>query len=239
MTITIHQPEHLPWPGFFNKIAKAEMFVILDSVQYEKNYFQSRNKILGTNGVQWVTIPVSTKGHMDGTIATTEISLAGSNAKWKEKYLRTIEQSYKKYPFYNEVFPVLGAALDTDTGLLCDINIAIIKGFCEELDIRPQYVRSSDLHAGGCKSGLILDICKEVGADVYIAGPSGRDYLNMQSFADAGITVRFNDYNPPVYSQKRAEQFIAHLSALDLFMNCGFQESKKIIMRGNEKLAWI
>lgn len=239
LTITIHQPEHLPWTGFFNKIAKAEKFIILDSVQYEKNYFQSRNKILGTNGVQWVNIPVSIKGHMNGTIATTEISLAGGNGRWKEKYLRTIEQSYKKYPFYHEVFPILEQALNTDTYLFCDINIAIIKGFCDKLDIRPQYIRASHLHVDGLKSSLILGLCKEVRADVYIAGPSGRDYLDMQSFADAGITVRFNDYKHPVYPQRRTEQFIANLSALDLFMNCGFEKSKKIIMGDNEGLALL
>lgn len=77
MIITIHQPEHLPWLGLFNKIAKAEAFVILDCVQYEKNYFQNRNHILGSNGVQWLSVPVSTKGHVEGTIAMTEISLAG------------------------------------------------------------------------------------------------------------------------------------------------------------------
>lgn len=237
MIITIHQPEHLPWLGLFNKIAKAEVFVILDSVQYEKNYFQSRNKILGTNGVQWINIPVATKGHMNGSIATTEISKVGNNAIWREKYLRTITQSYKKYPFYEEVFPELESAINTDTDLFCDINIAIIKNFCNRLNINPKYVRSSELDVDGLKSTLILDICKELKTDIYIAGPSGRDYLDMQSFADNGITVKFNDYHHPEYPQKRAEEFISHLSALDLFMNCGFEESKKIIMEGNEGLA--
>lgn len=234
MVITIHQPEHLPWLGFFNKIAKAEMFVILDNVQYEKNYFQNRNKILGTNGVQWVNIPISTKGHMEGTIAKTEISLIGNNAKWKDKYLRTIEQSYKKYPFYAEVFPILEQAITTNTNFFCDINIKIIKGFCEKLNIKPEYIRASALNVDGLKSKLILDICKKVNADTYIAGPSGRDYLDISSFVDAGITVKFNDYNHPVYPQRKTKEFVDHLSALDLFMNCGFEESKQIIMDGNE-----
>ncbi len=237
MVITIHQPEHLPWLGLFNKIAKAEMFVILDSVQYEKNYFQSRNKILGTNGVQWINIPVNVKGHMDGTIATTEISTAPNNLKWKTKYLQTIRQSYGKYPFFDEVYPVLETAILTESPYFCDINIAIIKDFCECLDIHPEYVRSSELSVNGLKSSLILDICKEVGATTYIAGPSGRDYLDMESFKEAGIEVKFNDYAHPVYPQKRTEEFTDHLSALDLFMNCGFEESKRIIMEGNEGLA--
>ena len=234
MIITIHQPEHLPWLGLFNKIAKADKYVILDSVQYEKNYFQNRNRILGTNGVQWLSIPISNKGHMDGSIATTLIASDPKNAKWKEKYLQTIRMSYGKYPFFNEVFPVLEKAMDVDSPYFCENNISVIKAFCDALNIHPEYVRSSSLGVNGLKSDLILDICKATNADVYIAGPSGRDYLDMNSFKEAGIKVVFNDYHHPVYPQRRSEEFISHLSALDLFMNVGFAEAKRIIMEGNE-----
>ena len=236
MIITIHQPEHLPWLGLFNKMAKAEKYVVLDSVQYEKNYFQNRNRILGTNGVQWISIPVSNKGHMDGSIATTLIASDPKNAKWKEKYLQTIVQSYKKYPFFKDVFPLLEKAINTETEFFCEINIAIIQAFNDALDIHPQYVRSSELNVNGLKSELILDICKATDADVYIAGPSGRDYLDMDSFTKEGIKVAFNDYHHPVYPQRKTEEFISHLSALDLFMNVGFEEAKKVIMNGNENL---
>lgn len=234
MIITIHQPEHLPWLGLFNKIAKADTFVILDSVQYEKNYFQNRNRILGTNGVQWLSIPINNKGHMDGSIATTLIANDPKNVKWKEKYLQTIKMSYGKYSFFNEVYPVLEEAMAVETDLFCEINISIIKAFCEKLDIHPEYVRSSQLNVNGLKSDLILDICKEMKTDVYIAGPSGRDYLDMDSFKENGIEVVFNDYHHPVYPQKKSEEFISHLSALDLFMNVGFIEAKRVIMEGNE-----
>ena len=234
MIVTIHQPEHLPWLGLFNKIAKADKFVILDSVQYEKNYFQNRNRILGTNGIQWLTIPISNKGHMNGSIATTLIASDPKNVKWKEKNLQTIRMSYGKYPYFGEVYSVLEKTLNTDTFLLSDINISIIKAFCNELGINPEYLRSSEMNVNGFKSDLILDICKETGADIYIAGPSGRDYLDMYSFEEAGIKVVFNDYHHPVYPQKRSKKFTSHLSAVDLFMNVGFAQAKKVIMYGNE-----
>ena len=234
MIVTIHQPEHLPWLGLFNKIAKAERFVILDSVQYEKNYFQNRNRILGTNGVQWLSIPISNKGHMDGSIATTLIASDPKNAKWKEKHLQTIRMSYGKYPYFREVFPVLEEALNIDTDLFCEINISIIKALCDKLDIHPEYLRSSQMNVNGLKSDLILDICREADASIYIAGPSGRDYLDMDSFKEAGIEVVFNDYHHPIYPQRRSEEFISHLSAVDLFMNVGFEEAKRVIMSGNE-----
>lgn len=236
MIVTIHQPEHLPWLGLFNKIAKCEKFVILDSVQFEKNYFQNRNRILGTNGVQWIGIPVSNKEHMDGSIATTEIAIDPKNNKWKNKYLQTIKQSYGKYPYFDEVYQVLEDAINIETKYFCEINISIIKNFCEALDIHPEYIRSSELDVKGLKSDLILDICKVTNATLYIAGPSGRDYLDMGSFKKEGIEVKFNDYYHPIYPQKKTDEFISHLSALDLFMNVGFKEAKKIIMQNNENL---
>ena len=236
MIITIHQPEHLPWLGLFNKIAKADKFIILDSVQYEKNYFQNRNRILGTNGVQWIGIPVVNTKHMDGSIATTLISTDSKNAKWKEKYLQTIKQSYGKYEHFDEVYPLLESAINIYTNYFCEINLAIIKSFCDKLNIHPEYIRSSELNVNGLKSDLILNICKCVNADIYIAGPSGRDYLDMEAFKEANITVKFNDFNHPIYPQKRTDEFISHLSALDLFMNVGFEKAKEIIMQGNEEV---
>ena len=236
MIITIHQPEHLPWMGFFNKLSKADVFVILDNVPYRKNYFQNRNKIIGSNGVQYIGIPTVNVGHIDGTIATTRIALQG-NANWKNKYLNTIRMSYGKYPFFSEVYPVLEQAILLDTEYLADINILIFQSFAERMGFNPKYIRASTLEVKGAKSDLILDICRCLNADTYIAGPSGRDYLNMQSFSDAGIKVLFNDYNHPEYPQKKTIEFVPYMSALDLFMNCGFEAGKKIIIEGNEGLS--
>ena len=126
-----------------------------------------------------------------------------------------------------------------DTEFLADINIAIFTSFAERMGFKPKYVRSSTLDVHGAKSDLILDICKVLKADTYIAGPSGRDYLDMQSFADAGIKVVFNDYHHPTYPQKKQDEFIPYLSALDLFMNCGFEEGRRIILEGNEGVSEV
>ncbi len=235
MIITIHQPEHLPWLGFLNKASKADTFVILDSVQFEKNYFQNRNRIMGTNGVQWIGIPVSLSGHMNATIAETLIS--NVDKKWKEKYLRTIKMSYSKYPYFNEVYPLIEDCINMDTRYLCDINIEIIKRLFEKLDINCEIIKSSEIGVTGLKSDLILDICKKMKADSYIAGPSGRDYLKVEDFENNNIKVYYNDFNHPEYNQKRGDNFISHLSSIDLFMNSGFTEGKSILMKDNIGLS--
>ena len=235
MIITIHQPEHIPWLGFLNKASKAELFVILDSVQFEKNYFQNRNRILGTNGVQWIGIPVSTSGHMEDSIANTTISTV--DGKWRTKYLRTVSMSYGKHPFFDEVYPLLEECINIETRYFCDINLAFIKKLFEKIDIDCEIVRSSDLGVSGLKSDLILDICKKVKAHTYIAGPSGRDYLQTEDFARESIKVCYNDFNHPVYPQKKSKEFVSHLSGIDLFMNVGFLEGKRILTEGNEGLS--
>src|SRR5437660_776329 len=101
MRVTIHQPEHLPWLGFLDKARRADLLVLLDSVQYRKNYFQNRNRVRAANGPAWVTVPVLTKGNADQEIREVQINTEGS-PRWREKYWGTIEQSYRGAPFWND-----------------------------------------------------------------------------------------------------------------------------------------
>lgn len=232
MILTIHQPEHMPWLGFFNKMSTAESFVILDSVQYRKNYFQNRNKIVGTNGEQWLMVPVETKGHIESRICDMKIANT-ANPKWREKYLRTMEFAYKKYPFFGEHFPYFEELLSREQTSLCDFNLSIIYYFADKLDIHPQFVRSSELPVDGSKTDLILDICKYMKADTYVAGPSGRDYLNLKDFEAVGIKVVFNDFEHPVYPQQKCKDFVPYLSTLDLLMNTDSKVARGIICGTN------
>lgn len=234
--ITIHQPEHLPWLGFFNKMAKADMLVILDSVPFRKNYFQNRNKIIGTNGVQWLGVPVSTKDHIAGTIAATPIA-DRSDPKWRVRYLRTVEAAYGKHPCFGEVYPRLKDIILEEEQYIADLNIRLIRMFADGFGITAKLIRAGGLSVKGRKSELILNICKTLGAKRYIAGPFGREYLDRAAFASEGIDVCFNDYTHPAYPQRRTEEFVSHMSALDLVMNVGYEDGYRIIMRDNEETS--
>lgn len=232
MILTIHQPEHLPWLGYFNKMASAEKFVILDSVQYEKNYFQNRNKILGSNGVQWIGVPVETRGHT--CMQIKDMIIANNiNPKWKEKYLRTIEYGYKRYPYFKIYFPFFEELLKKEWKYLYDFNMEIIFYFTKELGINVEFVRSSELGVEGMKTDLILDICKKMKATTYVAGPSGREYLNIDNFKEAGIKVVYNDFMHPKYPQMKRKEFVPYLSTLDLLMNVGAEKAKNIVCGEN------
>ncbi len=108
-----------------------------------------------------------------------EIATDGANSKWKERYLRTIQMSYSRHAYYSDVYPLLEAAIKTETYLLCEINMAIMKSFADKRGTYPEYIQTREKELFGIKTDLILDICETVGTNVYIAGPSGRDYLNV------------------------------------------------------------
>jgi len=219
MLVTIHQPEHLPWLGFFDKARRADVLVLLDSVQFRKNYFQNRNRVRGQNGALWVTVPVLTKGSADQAISDVRINSDGS-PRWREKYWGTVEQNYRHAPFWSEYAEELRQSLWSETVSLSHLNMRLIEMLLRRLRIDVRIARSSDLNVTGSRSELLLNICQRVEADRYLSGISGRDYLDRSLFDSAGIGVDFHEFHHPVYSQ-RHEPFVPCMSAVDLLFNHG------------------
>ena len=231
MVVAIHQPEHLPWLGFFNKMANADEFIVLDNVQYCKRNFQNRNRIL-VNGVgTYISVPVELEKYREKTIADMEI-YSDSVVPWKSKYLKMIEYNYKHHPFFGEYFPFFEDLVEKDITNLCQFNMEIIQFFAQQLQIVTKIVMASSLAPQGRKSDLILDISKRAGANVYLSGSAGRNYMDLPKYYEDGVEVWFNDFEHPVYHQKGSDTFVSHLSVLDLLMNVGGTDGKKIIMSG-------
>lgn len=231
MVVAIHQPEHLPWLGFFNKMANADEFVILDNVQYRKRYFQNRNKILVNGGDMYIGVPVRLDDYREKTIADMEI-YTDKEVPWENKYLKAIEYNYKRHPFFYEYYPFFEDLIGRHMKSLYDFNMAIITYFAEALKISTKFIKASELFPVGSKSDLILDISKRAGADVYLSGPAGRDYMDLDKYEKENVEVWFNDFKHPQYPQKGTEQFVPYLSTLDLLMNVGAERGRDIILSG-------
>jgi hypothetical protein len=226
MKVTIHQPNYIPWIGFFNKVSMADTYVILDTVQYEKDGFTNRNKIRQPDspiGWAWLTVPVK-KGSSNQPIKDVQID---NNQKWKEASLRSINRIYKSSPYLKAYSQFLDSIYKKEWDGLSDLNEFIIKELFSMLGIEPQIIKASELGVNSKKSDLNLDICKKVGATEYISGISGRDYLEMDRFKEEGIKVTFHDFKHPVYEQVRGP-FISNLSVLDLLLSCGPDSTKMI-----------
>lgn len=217
MRVTIHQPEHAPWIGFFHKVDQADMLVLLDNVQFRKNYFGNRNQLLGPQGPFWVTVPVRRQG-LETTYAEVEIA---DDPRWKKRYHKSVLFNYRNHPFFADVLPLVEEALEQPFERLAELNECLVRGMLGLFGIRVPIVRASQLAAGGRSTELLLAICREVKADAYLAGGLGKDYMDDGLLLARGIEVLHNRFEHPTYPQRGTARFVERLSALDLLMNCG------------------
>jgi len=233
MKVTIHQPSYLPWIPFLEKGLQSDVFVLLDTVQYEKNDTINRNRIKSAAGDLWLTVPVS---HAHDT-PISEVRIAGEH--WKRKHRRAIEENYRRAPHFKAVAPPVFAAIDDAGESLAELNAAVDRLFLDWAGFRGQTILASSLETRGSGSQRVLNLCRALGAEAYLSGIGGRDYLQLDAFAEAGIEVLFQQYDHRPYPQQFASLgFLPHLSALDLFMNVGCGEpAREQILAGSCWLA--
>jgi hypothetical protein len=230
MIVAIHQPNFLPWLGYFYKIAKCDVFVLLDNVQYVKNSFINRNKIKTPQGAQWLTVPVKIKGRFGQLIKDVEIN---NTMDWRKKHLRTLEMNYKRAKYFEPVFRGVEAIyFARDWQNLCELNIEILKWVVSLLGIEKRLMRASELNVKGEGTQLLINIVKEVGGNTYLSGFGGAKYQEEELFKEVGIKLQYYDFTHPVYPQLWSG-FVPNLSIIDLLFNCG-PESLSIILYGKE-----
>lgn len=226
--VSAHQPMYLPWLGFFHKIAVSDVFLVMDDVQFEKNSFSNRNKIKGSNGDFWLTVPVALKGHTESYIKDTAID---NTQKWKKKHLKSIEESYRKAPYFDQYISFFRECYAQDWDKLVDLTTYMLKWFLKELNIKTDVQIMSEFNFDAKKSDLVLAICQEFDAHVYFSGALGKDYLDTEMFKDNDIHVMFQDYKHPEYEQLNKD-FISHLSIIDVLFNHGPQ-TYDVLMKDN------
>jgi hypothetical protein len=210
VTVAIHQPNYLPYLGYFEKIAQSDIFVFLDTVQYEKNGFTNRNRVRTTQGWCWLTVPVVDEGLSEKQVKDVQIS---NTEKWSEKHWKTLKQNYSKSPLFKDIASLFEETYFQKWTWLALLNEELILKICGLLNIKTLFMKASSLDVSGSKSDLLLDICEKVGADTYLSGPSGHQYLDESRFREEGITI--------VYQPTR-KSMDDELSVVDqLFSECG------------------
>lgn len=226
MIVTIHQPQYLPWIPYFDKILQSDCFILLDTVQFQKNGMQNRNQIKSASGPVWLTVPV--RHDFGQTIRDTQIA----EPRALQKHLKTIELNYRKSPFFDEVYALLAPVLCEAHSSLCDVNCAMIERQLQYVGYRGKVCKASSLQASGSGSALVLDLCRAVQATTYISGQGGKAYMDLDAFSAANVAVRFQEYAAGEYPQMfPAAGFVPHLSLIDLLFNVG-PESPAVIAQG-------
>lgn len=216
MIVSIHQPDYIPYLGYFYKLAKSDVFVFLDDCQYSNNNYHNWNIVKSPQGSLRLKIPV--EQHMGDLI--TEVRTKDA-LNWKEKHLKSIEMFYKKAPYYDEVMSLLRSVLLVDYQNIADLNVAIICTICEKFGFQTKLFRSSDLKIESTREERVLDICSHFGATEYISGMGASVYQKEKDFNARGIKLTYTDYEPITYPQLWGE-FIPNMSVVDYIMNVGF-----------------
>lgn len=231
-TVSIHQPNYLPWLGYFDKICKSDVFVVFDDVQFPrgKQHFGHRNLIKSPNGEsKWLTVTLKDKNSLKNF---NEVELS-TEVDWKNSHLNLIKSFYRKTRYFDKYFSLLESILTKDFPSLSHLNVAIIKEFLNVMDIHTQIVFSSDICKGNGLSGneKILFILKSLEADRYVSGTGegSMRYINESEFKNNNIELVWQHYEHPVYDQIFPEKgFLKNLCFLDLLFVAG-ENSRKVL----------
>lgn len=178
MIVAIHQPQYLPWIGYFDKLDRADVFVLLDNVQYKKNEWQNRNRIRTSQGWQWITVPVLY--HYPEKIDAVKIN---NTTDWRRKHLNALVYNYSKAPFFEEHRLFFEETFSCHWENLVEINVHILQYLNRALGINKEIVLASSLALREEPTERLVDICKHVQADTYLSGKDGAKYMNFDTFA--------------------------------------------------------
>ena len=231
MKIAIHQPEFMPWLGYFHKMKMADVYVILDKVQFKKRYFENRNYIRNSvnDTKEWITIPVKTKGKYHQNISDVEVSY---EENWYKKISNTFIARYGENEVTLSFNNLIEEFIESNRNKsLLELNINIIDWFRDRFDIKTPLFYLSDLDINSKGSDLILDICKKMKSTTYICGPSGKDYLNLDDFKKEQIEIEWQNFAECNYYKKESK--LSYLSSFDFVQSFGLNCSNnftKILM---------
>jgi hypothetical protein len=227
MMIAIHQPQFMPWLGYFDKMDRCDIFVLLDNVQFKKNEYQNRNKIKTSQGWEWFTIPVKYRYPQK----INEVMIENS-FNWRKKHLHALETNYGKSPYFERYIDRFNRFYQQEWQSLSQVNIASVRLLKELIGIDTKMIIASEMEGLSDEPNQrLIDICKRLGSDTYLAGSQGKEYMEIDSFNEAHIHIVFQEFKHPVYSQLFGK-FEYFMSAIDLVFNSG-NESLEIIRREN------
>lgn len=225
MIVAVHQPQYLPWLGYFDKIDKADVFVLLDTVQFKKNEWQNRNKIKTAQGWQWLTVPVLYRYPQ----LIHEVTI-NDNVNWQHKHRQAMVSNYKRAPYYEMLEDFLEGIFSHSWQSISQLNGEVVRRLATILGIdTPIYVASDLGEFPQDPDERLIAITKHFGAGTYFAGTGGRGYMNLDTYEKHGIEVIFQDFKHPVYHQLFGD-FEPYMSVVDLIFNHG--DKSLTILRG-------
>jgi hypothetical protein len=223
--VAILQSNYIPWKGYFDLIAYVDEFILFDDMQYTRRDWRNRNQIKTPQGLQWLTVPVQVKGRFYQKIRETEIA----GTEWATTHWRTIEQNYRKAPYFREITDWLEPLyLATPHTHLSALNRCFLEAVCSYLDIQTPITNSWDYPSEDGQTERLVRLCHEAGGTEYVSGPAAKNYIDETLFKAQKITLTWFDYSGyPEYPQLWGE-FRHGVSILDMLFNCGLDSRRSM-----------
>ncbi len=219
MIVGIHQPNYLPYLGFFDKLRESDVFIIYDDAQFSKGDFQHRNRIRIYHGWEWLTVPVEKKRiPIDQIKIKNNIEISGMN--WQEAHFKEIHDNYRKAPYYPKYEKDMQRIYEQQYEMLIDINIKLIEFLMKSFDIDTKIIYSSEFDYSSKSTEKLVELVSAVGGDIYLSGPMGKNYLEHNLFKEKEIQVIFQEFKHPTYQQQYVG-FEPNMSAVDALLNVG------------------
>ncbi len=219
-TIAIHQPNYIPWLGYFYKIFQSDIFVFLDDAQFSNKGMHNYHYIKTPQGSFRIKIPVKQK--LGDKIIDVETR---NELNWKKQHLKTIENFYRKTRFFNEVYTDYQNLILIDYPNIAAMNCKIIQFIAEKLEFQTKFIKASELNIQTSKEEKILNICTALEGNIYYSGTGAKAYQKKEHFTGQGIELRYSVFNPFEYPQLWGE-FQPNVSIIDYLMNCGYNWEK-------------
>jgi hypothetical protein len=219
--VAIHQPHYLPWLGYLHRMGQADLFILLDDVQFERGNYQNRTQVRVNGAAHWLTVPVLQRSQQE----RIDEKRIDARQDWAATHFETLRRAYGRAA----AAAPLRAIYETPWERLVDLNEATLHFLRGAFGISTPLVKSSELGVRGAKSERVLNLCQAVGAEALLVGLGGsRDYLDREAFARAGVELVFQQFQHPVYAQRGPAPFVAGLSAVDFLFNQTRQEERQL-----------
>jgi len=227
MILSVHQPQYIPWLGFFDKLARSDAFVFLNQVQYKPREWQNRNKIRTKDGSLWLTVPVIHTGERQA-ICDARID---NTTNWAKDHWKSLCTWYAGAEYFEQYKLFFESVYQKEWEFLSDLNIYIIQFVLKELHINTPVYLESDIGTSKRSSERIIEIAQKLGADMYLTGIGGKNYLDEEKFVETKIALAYQEFEHPVYQQQYIDHdhpFLPGMSILDLLFNEG-ENSQQIL----------
>jgi len=224
MTVAILQSNYIPWKGYFDIIAKSDVFVLYDEVQYTKNDWRNRNLIITPTGLNWLTIPIRVF-KLDQKINETK----SASSNWNKKHLNSLKLNYAKACGFHDFKDILEDLYFDAPENLTEINLKFIQCICNFLGITTRIIDSRNLDLTGNRNERLVDACEKLGASIYLSGPSAKNYVDVDLFNSSKIALEWMDYSSYQEYPQLSSTFNHNVSIIDLILNNGFDSRKYLL----------